>query len=211
MPGRDDKVFTLYVAYATEEEAMRWIKGMLVVAGVGLMLNLAWAAFEVTPEVQKEIDRHIDVVKGWAANQVVVKAVQAQNQKGPMAGMDNAKWKTVRRSDDVVKGFQTNEAGKFLKQKAAEGNDYYAEAFLSAAQGEKVAFIEKTTSYIHKGAAKFDVPFSSGKSWQGQPEFDESSQTHQIQVSVPVVSEGKTLGVLVVGINLSKLEKLVKK
>ena len=190
---------------------MRWMKGMVGVAAAGLMVTLAWAAFEVTPAVQKEIDRHIEVVKGWAANPVVVKAVLAQNQKGPISAMDNAKWKAVRRSDDLVKGFQTNEAGKFLKDKAGEGNEFYPEAFLSASQGEKVAFIEKTTSYIHKGAAKFDVPFSSGKAWQGQPEFDESSQTHQIQVSVPVVSEGKPVGVLVVGINLSKLEKVVKK
>ncbi|HSB67713.1 MAG TPA: hypothetical protein VLH58_05540 [Candidatus Methylomirabilis sp.] len=190
---------------------MQRIRGLVSIAVVGLMASLAWAAFEVTPAVQKEIDRHVEVVKGWAANPVVVKAVVAQNQKGPISGMDNAKWKTVRRSDELVKGFQANEAGKFLKEKAAEGNEFYPEAFLNAAQGEKVAFIEKTTSYIHKGAAKFDVPYGNGKSWQGQPEFDESSQTHQIQVSVPVLSEGKAVGVLVVGINLSKLEKMVKK
>lgn len=187
-------------------------RGWIVVGAVGVavMATLAWAAFEVTPAVQKEIDRHVDVVKGWAADPVVVKAVEGQNAKGPIAGMDNAKWKTVRRSDDLVKGFQTCEAGKFLKAKADASSDAYPEAFLSAAQGEKVAFIEKTTSYIHKGSAKFDVPFS-GKVWQGQPEFDESSQTHQIQVGVPVVSGGKSIGVLVVGINLTKLEKSAKK
>jgi hypothetical protein len=97
-----------------------------------------------------------------------------------------------------------------MKTKADEAGEIYPEAFLSGAQGEKVAFIEKTTSYIHKGSAKFDVPFG-GKAWQGQPEFDESSQTHQIQVGVPVVSGGKSIGVLVVGINLTKLEKSAKK
>ena len=124
--------------------------------------------------------------------------------------MDNAKWKTVRRSDELIKSFQGNQAGQFLKQKLAESNDLFSEAFLSAAQGEKVAFVEKTTSYIHKGAPKFDVPFG-GKPWQGKPEFDESSQTHQVQVSVPVVVDGKPAGVLVVGINLTKLEKAAQK
>ena len=190
---------------------MRLFKGILSVAVVGLLVTLAWAAFEITPAVQKELDRHIEIVKGWAADPVIVKAVLAQNEKGPIAGMDNAKWKTVRRSDDLVKGFQSNPAGQFLKTKCTDSQGTYSEAFLSGAQGEKVAFFEKTTSYIHKGAPKFDVPFNTGKSWQGQPEFDESSQTHQIQVSVPVVSGGKTVGVLVVGVNLSKLEKLVKK
>jgi hypothetical protein len=74
-----------------------------------------------------------------------------------------------------------------------------------------VAFVEKTSSYIHKGQPKFDVPFGSGKVWQGQPEFDESSQTHQLQVSVPVLSGGKAVGVLVVGLNLTTLEKTARK
>ena len=190
---------------------MRWFKGAVSVVMVGLVASLAWGAFEITPAVQKELDRHIDVVKGWAANPVIIKAVLAQNEKGPLAGMDNPKWKTVRRSDDLVKGFQNNEAGQFLKQKISASSETYSEAFLSAEKGEKVAFYEKTTSYLHKGQAKFDVPFTTGKSWQGQPEFDESSQTHQIQVSVPVVNSGKTIGVLVVGVSLTKLEKTVKK
>lgn len=189
---------------------MRGLKAPIALLGVGLMASLGWAAFEVTPAVQTALDRHVEVVKGWAASPVVVKAVLAQNEKGPIAGLDNRKWKTVRRSDELIKRFQTNEAGWFLTQKVKASNGTYSEAFLSAAHGEKVAFFEKTTSYIHKGAAKFDVPFTTGKPWQGKPEFDESSQTHQIQVAVPVVADGKAVGVLVVGVNLSKLEKTVK-
>ena len=190
---------------------MKFFKASLVVALAGLLARTTWAGFEVTPAVQKELDKQVEQVKAWAADPLIVKAVVAQNEKGPIAGLDNPKWKTLRRSDALVKEFQSNPAGHFLKQKIADSNGTYAEAFLSAAQGEKVAFFEKTTSYLHKGMPKFDVPFSSGKSWQGQPEFDESSQSHQVQVSVPVVSGGKPVGVLVVGISLTKLEKITKK
>jgi hypothetical protein len=179
------------------------------VIGLALAASLA-VAFAITPTVHRQIDKSMDLVKAWAASPVVVKAVAEQNGKGPVPGMDNAKWKTVRRSDELIKSFQGNQAGQFLKQKLAESNDLFSEAFLSAAQGEKVAFVEKTTSYIHKGAPKFDVPFG-GKPWQSKPEFDESSQTHQVQVSVPVVVDGKPAGVLVVGINLTKLEKAAQK
>ena len=85
------------------------------------------------------------------------------------------------------------------------------EAFLNGALGEKVAFVEKTTSYIHKGQAKFDVPYTTGKTWQGSPEFDESSQTYAIQISVPVLVDGRPAGALVVGVNLTHLESLAKK
>lgn len=189
---------------------LRWLTG--VVAG-GLIAIPAWAgvSFEMTPAIQKELDKQIEAVKLWAANPVVVNAVLAQNQKGPIPGMDNAKWKTVSANDDLVKSFQFNAAGKFFEAKTALSDGYYSEAFLSAAQGEKVAFFEKTTSYIHKGAAKFDVPFNTGKAWQGPPEYDESARRNQIQVSVPVLSEGKHVGVLVVGIGLDQLAILAKK
>lgn len=190
---------------------MKFFKAPLVIVLAGLLASATWAAFEITPAVQRELDRHVERVRAWAADPVIVKAVIAQNEKGPIAGMDNLKWKALRRSDALVRDFQSNPAGEYLKRKITDSNGTFAEAFLSGARGEKVAFFEKTTSYLHKGAPKFDAPFTSGKSWQGQPEFDESSQAHQIQVSVPVVSGGKPVGVLVVGVSLTRLEKLTKK
>jgi hypothetical protein len=124
--------------------------------------------------------------------------------------MDNDTWKTTRRSDPVIMAFQDNPAGRYLKAKLEQEGSVFNEAFLSASKGEKVAFVEKTTSYIHKGKPKFDVPFTTGKSWQGEPEFDESSQTYAVQISTPVLSDGKPIGVLVVGVNLSYLEKFKK-
>ncbi len=44
--------------------------------------------------------------------------------------------------------------------------------------------------------------------WQGVPEFDESTQTYAIQVSVPVLDPQdakKAIGVLVVGLNLTRI------
>ena len=165
------------------------------------------ASFEMTPAVQAELDKMKAVIAGWATDPVIVKAVVAQNGKGPIEGMDNAKWKTVRRADAVVKELQSNPAGMYLRSKLDGSSGMFTEAFLSAAQGEKVAFVEKTTSYIHKGQAKFDVPFGGAKSWQGKAEFDESAQTYQIQISVPVLQDAKSVGVLVVGVNLEKLAK----
>ena len=168
-------------------------------------------AFEMTPTTQAEIDKHKTLIAGWVADPVIVSAVKDQNGKGPIAAMDNPKWKNTRRSDAIVKAFQDNPAGKMLKAKLEASGGMYTEAFLSAAQGEKVAFVEKTTSYIHVGQPKFDVPLTTGKSWQGKPEFDESAQTYQLQISVPVLADGKAIGALVVGVSLTQLEKAGKK
>jgi hypothetical protein len=171
----------------------------------------AQRAFEITPSVQGEIDRQKAAIAQWAAHPDVLRAVKEQNTKGPLTGMDNAKWKTLRRSELVVRTLQMNPAARFLKAKVDESGGVYGEAFLNAAQGEKVAFVEKTTSYIHKGQAKFDVPFQTGQSWQGKAELDESSQMYNIQVSVPVLDAGKPIGALVVGLNLTHLERTAKR
>ena len=190
----------------------RGLASIVVITAVALLGASAMAGgFEMTAGVQVELDKQKGIVASWAASPVIVGAVLEQNRRGPIAGMDNAKWKVTRQSDPMVTAFQSNQAGQFLKTKLVESQGAVSEAFLNAARGEKVAFAEKTTSYIHKGAAKFDVPFNTGKAWQGEAEFDESSQTYAIQVSVPVLAEGKPIGALVVGVNLSYLEKLAKK
>ena len=181
----------------------------IIIAALFVLLALVEraASFEMTPAAQAELDKMKTVIAGWAADPVLVKAVVAQNGKGPIEGMDNAKWKTMRRTDALVKEFQSNPAAMYLKSKLDGSSGMFTEAFLSAGQGEKVAFVEKTTSYIHKGQPKFDVPFGGAKSWQGKAEFDESAQTYQIQISVPVLEDNKSVGVLVVGVNLEKLAK----
>lgn len=189
----------------------KFIYTLMAVFALSLGSAERGASFEMTAAIQAELDKMKATIGSWAGDAVIVKAVAENNLKGPIDGMDNAKWKSIRRSDDLVKAFQNNAAGKYLKAKLEGSGGNFTEAFLNGTQGEKVAFVEKTTSYIHKGQAKFDVPFGGSKSWQGKAEFDESAQTYQIQISVPVLDGGKTIGALVVGVNLSQLEKITKK
>jgi hypothetical protein len=169
-------------------------------------------SFELTPSIQGELERQVKALAVWAADPVIVNAVKEQNAKGPIPGMDNAKWKTVRRSDPIVQGLINNPAGQFLKKKIEASGGTLDKAFLNGAQGEKVAFAEKTISYLHRGQEKFDVPMSTGKPWHmTKPWFDESLQAYALQVAVPVLDGGKPIGVLVASIPVSHLEKLAAK
>jgi len=167
------------------------------------------SCFAVMNDIQQKITWQLWNANGWAGSPIVIEAVLAQNKKGPIAGMDNKKWKTVPEKDAVVQGFINNEAAKFLNAEIAKTEGICVGYFLNAAQGEKVAFSDKTGSYIHKGSAKFDVPFGTGKAWQGKPEWED--KMYVIQISVPVLANGKPIGALVVEINGSKLEALAKK
>lgn len=166
--------------------------------------------FTITPEVQKQLDDWKNQAKTWAADKAVVETVTAQNDKGPIAGMDEKKWKSLKRRSPEIEVFQKNPAAQAMATAATATNGLVSEMFLSAAKGEKVAFLEKTSGYIHAGKAKFDVPFGKLTPWQGEPEFDESTQTFAIQLAVPVLDPKdakKAIGVLVVGINLTELAK----
>ena len=197
---------------------MRRVMGLMLIAVVCLVSACAemgsgqcTSCLQIMPKIQEQITWQTWNANGWAASPVVVQAVLDQNKKGPIPGMDNPKWKTVPEKDALVQGFINNEAAKFLKEEMAKTNGICVGAFLNAAQGEKVAFSDKTGSYIHKGSAKFDVPFTTGKAWQGQPELDDAGKTYEIQVAVPVKSDGKNIGVLVIEINGTRVEEIVRK
>jgi hypothetical protein len=169
-------------------------------------------AFEITPAVQAELDRQKAAVVEWAAHPLVIGAVREQNSRGPIPGMDNAKWKATRRSDPLVQAMVQAPAGVFLKRRIDASRGALDKAFISAARGEKVAFAEKTISYLHRGQEKFDVPMSTGKPWQmAKPWFDESLQGYAVQVAAPVLDGGKPIGVIVASVPLAHLEKIARR
>lgn len=191
----------------------RFIDKCVAVAVVAFLPVMALAgSFELNAAVQAELDKQTKALAVWAADPLIVNAVKEQNAKGPIPSMDNPKWKAVRRSDPMVQALISNPAGQFLKNKIESSGGTLDKAFLNGARGEKVAFAEKTISYLHKGQEKFDVPMSTGKPWHmTKPWFDESLQAYALQVAVPVMDGGKVIGVLVASIPVSHFEKVAAK
>lgn len=157
------------------------------------------------PAVQAKVDAKIAVVRQWAAAPVIVNTVLAQNAALPpeRAAMTQEKWKVLSLRHPFVRGLVDNAVVEFLKEKHA-ANEWLTEAFLSDAGGFKVAFLTKTSSWCHAGSAKHVEPMN-GHVWQGKIEIDESVGGAQLQVSVPVLSEGKPIGSLVIGFDPLKL------
>lgn len=178
------------------------VKTLLTAALLGAGTHLTLAA-GLEPAVQTKVDAMKKQAETWAADPVIVNAVKAYNAAPPAdsAAMTQEKWKTLPILDPFVRSFSKNPAGEFLKSKKG---DAVTEAFLSGADGKKVAFLAKTSGWSHKGNAKHDDPMA-GKTWQGNVEVDESTGLQQLQIAVPVLDGGKPIGSLVVGLSLSKL------
>jgi hypothetical protein len=155
--------------------------------------------------LQAKVDAFVQTAQSWATNAVIVRAVTAHNTSPPAeyAAMTQEKWKALSVLDPFVRSFTRNEAAEYLK---AQRTPVVTEAFLSGADGRKVAFLTKPTNWSHLGKAKHEAPMT-GKCWQGVLEVDESNGQRQLQIAVPVIEDGKPIGSLVIGLSPSRMAK----
>ncbi len=159
---------------------------------------------QVDPAIQAKIDAEIATAKALAAEPAIVAAVKGYNA-APSAdaqAMNQEKWKTLTLLDPLVRSFSKNAAAEVLKTRKTA---LVTEAFLSGADGGKVAFLAKPSNWTHKGKAKHDQPME-GQIWQGEIEVDESTGLQQVQVAVPVLDGDKPVGALVIGLSVTKMK-----
>lgn len=167
------------------------------------LVSVSFAAEALAPEVQAKVDAKAKALQPLGADPKVVAAVKEYNAN-PSAdakAMTNDKWKTLTVVDAFVRSLAKNALAEYLNSKK---DDAIAEMFVSGADGGKVAFLAKTTSWNHTGKEKHDVPMT-GKNWQGPVEVDESTGKQQLQVSFPVLDGSTPIGSVVVGLSASKL------
>lgn len=175
---------------------------VVVVASTVTFSSLAIAQ-QVPPEIKAKVDAKVKQLQSWSTDPAIVSAVKAHNTNPPaeVAGMTNEKWKSLTLLDPVVRSFSKNSLGQYLKTKR---DDQITECFVSGADGTKVAFLSKTSSWSHKDKDKHRLPMA-GRIWTGPLEVDESTGMQQIQVGLPVLDAGKPIGSIVIGLGVSKL------
>lgn len=158
---------------------------------------------EVDGALKSKLDSAVTQAKTWAADPVIVAAVKSANTSPSedAKSMTQDKWKSLPVLDPFVRSFTKNDAAAKLKTLKSEA---VTEAFVSGANGAKVAFLSKPSGWTHAGKAKHDDPMA-GKVWIGDVEVDESTGQQQIQVSVPVLDGEKPVGSLVVGFSVNKI------
>jgi hypothetical protein len=141
----------------SEEWTMKTMTG--VVVAIACLWAVTAGAAGLDPAVQAKVDAQIKAIQAWGSHATIVAAVKAQNAAPPadFATMTQEKWASLSVLDPVVRGFSKNPVAAFLK---SQKTDVIAEAFVSASDGRKVAFLAKTSGWSHKGKAKHDVPMT---------------------------------------------------
>jgi len=161
---------------------------------------------EVPQAIQAGITSHTPELTTIATSEIVVAEVKKANTSQPaeLSSMTNDKWKKLSILSPEVKLVTKGALSQYLVKNKPE---FISEVFVSAANGTKVGFISKPTSWSHLGNPKHDLPMQ-GKKWTGDVELDESTGIKQIQVSFPVLDENKKpIGSIVFGLDVSKISE----
>ena len=181
-----------------------FINSIIITTAFSSIVNIVVAA-EIPADISSAIDKAMPALKAIAMDQKTVAALKQSNvtPAPEAAAMTNDKWKALSILSPEVKAFAKNDLAQYFNKNKPI---YVSELFVSAADGSKVAFISKPTSWTHKGKPKHDLPMQ-GKNWIGEIEVDESTGLQQIQVAIPVLDDKKPIGSIVFGLSVAKLKE----
>lgn len=182
-------------------------KALLAVGTASLLcFGTAWAG-AITPEMQKKIDAYTAKAATMASNPALIQAVKEANSKGPIAGLDNAKWGKLADNSPEASEMVNNAAGKLLTKWMNEDTKSLNKLVLTGKQGNRFAFTSKPVSYMSKDKTHFSESFA-GKNWQmKETQPDPSTKIETVQITVPVKDGSNTIGVLLLSLTADSLRK----
>jgi hypothetical protein len=178
---------------------------------VTLIMMLGWAGIPVSAEEapQKVVDLANTTLVNLGTDPVIVNAVKAENAEGKTLAQIQAKdgkWKSTAGIVDYMEALMKSECGQHISS-IQNSKPYYAEIFVMDNQGANVAMTDKTSDYWQGDEAKFKKSFNNGNGavFVDEVEFDDSTQTYQVQVSVPVKDGNNVIGAITIGVDVDKI------
>ena len=150
------------------------------------------------------------------AEPALVKAVTAQNARtaaltvSEIEGLD-MKWRAQVGSGDapLIDAVTGSSLAERLRGAQEAVGGLFSEVFVMDARGLNVAASNVTSDYWQGDEAKFTESFGAGPGaiHMSEIEFDESTQTYQAQVSLPVLdpASGEPIGAATFGVDVGLL------
>jgi hypothetical protein len=160
----------------------------------------------------KEVKDVVPEVVKAAADPVIVKAVKEQNAQGltlaKIQEIDKAWMETTDAKKEPTAFMKSIASNAAAKELAKLEKPYMVEFILTDNQGANVAVTGMTSDYWQGDEPKFTNAFANGKgeTYIARPQKDKSTGEVISQVSVPVMSDGKAIGTLTVGVRPGKLQ-----
>jgi len=184
---------------------------------IGAIAAITFSGMAIADEFEAPMKKLADSeIRMWIKDPAIVSAVKAQNQKNAsltQADIDrlDKQWRaeTGASSQPMIKAVLSNDLSKFLKAKKDAGNGLYTEIFVMDNKGLNVGQSDITSDYWQGDEAKWQKTYSVGPNaiHVSDVKKDESTQTFQGQVSLPVAdpANNQVIGAITVGVNVEHL------
>jgi hypothetical protein len=153
--------------------------------------------------MQKALNAEAVKLAAWASDRVLLDAVRRQNAKRiPLAEVQriDGEW-TAGKAEAAVKGATTGPCADRLRE-LVKLDPRYGETFVTDANGAIVCATARTSDYWQGDETKWTRAFNGGTGavFIDRPKLDDSAQARLAQISLPVVENGKAIGILTVGV-----------
>jgi C4-dicarboxylate-specific signal transduction histidine kinase len=171
------------------------VTAFLAAAVIALGSAANVSAEPISSDVQAKVEHYKKKLTEWAANPAVIAAVKSANAKGGLVpGMTNSKWEDLKDTDSTVTDIQNSDASKFLKsQEADKGiNKLYARD----EKGNLVAGSTKPALFNNAARPPFKMAMEGKPYSDSEVKEDLTTKKKSVQLSVPIMSDGKPIGVL---------------
>ncbi len=177
-------------------------------------LSALAAAQSSNTELDTAIHARVAIAQSWAADPAIVQSVREANEHlRTMAEIEalDAKWMKTVGVDDFMHRIIDHPAAERLRQ-LRSSNPELREAILTDRLGANVASTNKTSDFYQGDEEKFRKAFDEGKGgvYVGSIYRDESVQSYSVPIGVPVLDEGRTIGVLIVTLSVEKLKRMLE-
>lgn len=183
------------------------------------ILTLGAAPLSAAENEHKQaiLEQVVPQVRAFLTDSRVVSAINAQNARH--AGMRQARideldkqWRaeSANGSGPLIKSTLGNNLSAYLVTVQEDSQGLFSEVFVMDAKGLNVGQSGLTSDYWQGDEAKWRETYGKGADAMliDDVEFDESSQTFQSQLSLPIIdpADGTVIGAVTVGVNMDLLQ-----
>lgn len=166
--------------------------GLLSISAIFLVTSTA-AMAELSADTKSKVQTYQDKLATWAQDADVISAIKEMNAE-TMNSMNNKDWKALTSNDPIVEKYISNPAGKKLS--TWQKDKALGKLFIRDQNGNFVAGSKKPAIFNISDRAPFKQAIQ-GKKWNSKKaKKDPTTNLSSIQLSHPVVSEGKNIGII---------------
>ena len=164
--------------------------------------------------LRREVENRVAIVHEWAADPIVVEAVRVANRDlrtlAEIREID-AEWRNHVGVSKFMRKIMTHPASERLRELRTVHPEL-KESIVTDRLGANVAVTNRTSDFYQGDEEKFLAVYHRGPGavYLSEVHRDESIQAISIQISVPVVFENESIGVLSVTVNLEKMASSAK-